>query len=62
MSDQQAYMILKEHRHEISRQEIKTLYGQIRSGNAEAAIRGLATLLERREKNAKKANLTRAGQ
>jgi hypothetical protein len=38
---------LKEHREKLTKQQYKTLRGQIFSGNADGAMRGLRKLLER---------------
>lgn len=50
MSDnRQAYRTLKEHRHLLTRQEVKTLAGQIKHGQHDAAMNGLAKILDRRK-------------
>lgn len=43
-----AYLILKEHRHLLTRQQTRTLAGQIRHGKQNEAMNGLAKILNRR--------------
>ena len=52
MSDK-AYKYLAKYRDALTNQEIRTLRGQIKAGHAEAAMKGLEGLLERKkhEKN-----------
>lgn len=42
---------LKLHKHELTRQQVKTLYGQIQHGQPNAAMRGLDMILKRRTKH-----------
>lgn len=46
----EAYLTLKEHRNFLTRQQIKTLYGQIKSGQPNEAMNGLAKILDRIER------------
>lgn len=43
-----AYQTLKEYRHLLTRQQVRTLTGQIRHGKPNEAMNGLATILGRR--------------
>ena len=45
-----AYRAVSEHKRTLTLQEYRTLRGQIASGHPEAAMKGLARLLERKEK------------
>lgn len=47
VSEQRAIRELKAYWHRLTRQQIKTLKGQILAGNAEAAMKGLDTILGR---------------
>lgn len=47
--NRQAYLTLKEYRHLLTRQEVKTLSGQIRHGKHNDAMNGLAKILNRRK-------------
>ena len=38
------------HRDKLTRQQVKTLCGQAKAGNTEAALKGLARLLEKGER------------
>lgn len=44
-----AYATLREYRHLLTRQEVKTLAGQIRHGKPNEAMNGLAKILDRRQ-------------
>lgn len=46
--NQTALSVLNEHRYDITRQEFKTLRGQILAGEDEAAMKGLSKALRRR--------------
>ena len=46
--NQTALSVLNEHRHDITRQEFKTLRGQILAGEDEAAMKGLSKALRKR--------------
>ena len=39
--------IIKEYRHLLTRQQVKTLNGQIKAGNEEGALKGLTKILKR---------------
>ena len=43
------YGELKKHRRKISHDQYRTLKGQIRSGQGEAAMKGLQTILKRKK-------------
>jgi len=45
-----ALSLLGEHRSQLSRQQLKTLRGQILAGNIDGAMRGLNTMLSRKTK------------
>lgn len=45
---------LKANRHWLTKQQIKTLRGQILSGNGEGAMKGLHTIAKRKKEGAKK--------
>lgn len=47
MSDADAYKAIKKFRHLLTRQQVRTLAGQIKSGQPEAARRGLEKILSR---------------
>ena len=42
-----ALKAIKKHRDKLTRQQVKTLCGQAKAGNTDAALRGLARLLEK---------------
>lgn len=44
---QEALKLLREYRMELTRQQVRTLAGQIRSGQPDAAMNGLARILNR---------------
>lgn len=44
-----ALIMLKRNRKHLSRQQYKTLRGQVLSGNVEGALKGLRTIFDRRE-------------
>jgi len=46
----EAYATLKEYRHLLTRQQVRTLAGQIRHGKPNEAMNGLAKILSRKEK------------
>lgn len=51
MSDnREAYLTLKEYRHLLTRQQVRTLAGQIRHGKHNEAMNGLAKILNRQER------------
>ena len=58
--NRQAYLTLKEYRHLLTRQQVKTLAGQIKHGKHNEAMNGLAKILDRRDSNGK-AVTTRTG-
>ena len=43
-----AYALLKEYRHLLTRQQVKTLAGQIKHGKPNEAMNGLAKILNRK--------------
>lgn len=45
--DVEAYRTLKEYRGRLSRQQVRTLVGQIKSGDPNGAMNGLAKILDR---------------
>lgn len=45
----EAYRTLKEYRHLLTRQQVKTLAGQIKHGKPNEAMNGLAKILNRRQ-------------
>jgi len=45
----EAYSTLREYRHLLTRQQVKTLAGQIKHGKPNEAMNGLAKILNRRE-------------
>lgn len=45
----EAWLTLKEHRHLLTRQQVKTLAGQIKHGKPNEAMNGLAKILNRRD-------------
>ena len=45
---QAAYRTIREYRDKLTRQQVKTLVGQIKAGQADAAMNGLAKILDRR--------------
>ena len=45
--DVEAYKTLKEYRRHLTRQQIRTLAGQIKAGQGDAAMNGLAKILDR---------------
>lgn len=49
----EAYRTLKEYRGQLTRQQMRTLYGQIRAGKPDAAMNGLAKILNRGGKHGK---------
>lgn len=49
----EALSTLKEYRHELTRQQVRTLAGQIKAGQPDAAMNGLAKILDRREGHGK---------
>lgn len=52
MTEQEAaYRCLREYKNTLSRQQMKTLAGQIKAGQATAAMKGLNKLLGRREQS-----------
>lgn len=58
-----AYRELFRHRQNLTKQQFRTFSGQINSGDAEGAVRGLEKLTEKENGNAKKGtNPPRAGQ
>ena len=44
---ERAYALLRSHRDQLTRQQYKTLCGQVKAGAAPAAIRGLEKILKR---------------
>lgn len=46
-----AYSLLKRHHHELTRQQICTIKGQIKSGDVDGAIKGMSKILLKRENN-----------
>ena len=44
-----ALKVIGKHRDKLTRQQVKTLCGQAKAGNTEAALKGLARLLEKGE-------------
>lgn len=49
MTENEAAFRLKIHNNELTRQQVKTLYGQIQHGQPNAAMRGFDMILKRRE-------------
>lgn len=47
MIDVEAYKTLKEFKHLLTRQQVRTLAGQIKAGHPDAAMNGLAKILDR---------------
>lgn len=45
----EAWAILKEYRQHLTRQQVRTLAGQIKSGHPNEAMNGLAKILDRRQ-------------
>lgn len=43
----QAFKVIEAHRHQLTRQQLQTLRGQVKAGNPDAALRGLDKILER---------------
>lgn len=56
----EAYLLLKEYRHLLTRQQVQTLSGQIRHGHPNEAMNGLAKILNRRGTDGK-ADASRTG-
>lgn len=48
--NREAYLTLKQYRHLMTRQQVRTLAGQIRHGKHNEAMNGLAKILDRIEK------------
>lgn len=48
--NREAYLTLKEYRHRLTRQQVKTLAGQIKHGKHNEAMNGLARILNRQER------------
>ena len=48
---QQALLLLKKHRHLLTRQQIQTIKGQALAGDPSGAMRGLRKLLEQKRHN-----------
>lgn len=46
-ADRQILWQLKASRHQLTKQQFKTLRGQLRAGNGEDALKGLRTILKR---------------
>lgn len=53
-----AYTELGKYRHLLSRQQVRTLKGQIRAGNEDAAMRGLYKLIKKKGINYGSKNVT----
>lgn len=49
MNIDDAMRVLYQHKARLTVQELKTLHGQVRSGDTEAAMRGLDKILRRRK-------------
>lgn len=49
MSIDDAMRVLYQHKARLTVQELKTLHGQVRAGDTEAAMRGLDKILRRRK-------------
>ena len=47
METAKAYELLRRSRHRLTKQQYRTLSGQIRAGEAEAAVKGLETIIKR---------------
>lgn len=47
--NREAYLTLKQYRHLLTRQQVRTLAGQIRHGHHNEAMNGLAKILNRRD-------------
>lgn len=47
MDTAKAYELLRRSRPKLSRQQYRTLSGQIRAGESEAAVKGLETIIKR---------------
>lgn len=47
--NREAYLLLKQYRNRLTRQQVKTLAGQIRHGKHNEAMNGLAKILNRGE-------------
>mgnify|MGYP006361747173 CR=1 FL=1 len=43
-----AYAVLRQYRVYLTRQQVRTLVGQIKAGNADGAMNGLSKILERK--------------
>ncbi len=57
MSDnREAYLLLKKYRHLLTKQQVSTLAGQIRHGKHNEAMNGLAKILDRVEREKRKAS------
>lgn len=50
MYNTKAYDLLRRSRHKLTKQQYKTLSGQIKAGEAEAAVKGLETIIKRQLK------------
>lgn len=46
----EAYRCLRQYSSYLTRQQLRTLSGQIKSGNVDGAMKGLNTILEREER------------
>ena len=55
-----AYETLGEYRYRLTRQQVRTLAGQIKAGHPDAAMNGLAKILNRGEEHGK-TNTSRTG-
>lgn len=47
--DKEAWKTLGEYRRRLTRQEVRTLAGQIKAGHSDAAMNGLAKILDRQD-------------
>lgn len=48
--DKEAWKTLGEYRRQLTRQQVRTLAGQIKAGHPDAAMNGLAKILNRQKK------------
>lgn len=46
--DTEAYLLVRRYRAHLTRQQVRTLVGQIKAGNADGAMNGLSKILERK--------------
>lgn len=44
-----AFLELKKYRNQITRQQVRTLAGQIKSGQIESAMKGIKNIIKRKE-------------